>query len=64
MDVFAGPPFVKFTDSSKSCNVPFIDMIKVMIIVGLKSGTVICQNVFQPLAPSIFAASYTEYSIF
>ena len=54
---FAGPPFVRFTDSSKSCNVPFIDMIVVITIVGLRRGTVIDQKVLQPLAPSIFAAS-------
>ncbi len=34
------------------------------MIVGFRSGTVMFQNVFHPLAPSIFAASYTEYSIF
>lgn len=62
--VLAGPPFVRLTDSSNNCNVPLIDMIKVMMIVGFNSGTVILQNVFQPFAPSILAASYTEYSIF
>ena len=64
MVVFAGPPFVRLTDSSNNCSVPLIDMINVMIIVGFRSGTVIFQKVFHPLAPSIFAASYTEYSIF
>lgn len=64
MVVLAGPPFVRFTDSSNNCNVPLIDMITVMIMVGFRSGTVIFQNVFHPFAPSILAASYTEYSIF
>ena len=40
MDVFAGPPFVRFTDSSNSCNVPLVDMIAVNRIVGFNSGTV------------------------
>ena len=54
---FAGPPFVRFMDSSNSCKVPLMDMMKVMIIVGFRSGTVIFQKVFHPFAPSIFAAS-------
>ena len=48
MVVFAGPPFVRLTDSSNNCSVPLIDMINVMIIVGFRSGTVIFQKVFQP----------------
>ena len=58
---YAGPPCVKFTDSSNNCKVPLIDMITVITMVGIKSGTVIFQKVFHPLAPSILAASYTEY---
>ena len=64
MVVLAGPPFVRFTDSSNSCRVPLMDMINVMMIVGLSSGTVMPQKVSHPFAPSIFAASYTEYYIF
>ena len=44
MVVFAGPPFVRLTDSSNNCSVPLIDMMKVMIIVGFRSGTVIFQK--------------------
>ena len=54
---FAGPPPVKFTDSSNNCNVPFVDMIAVSKIVGFKSGQVILKNVCIGDAPSIFAAS-------
>lgn len=64
MDAYAGPPFVKFMDSSNNCNVPFVDMIAVNKIVGFNSGTVILKNVCIGDAPSILAASYTEYSIF
>ena len=64
MEAFAGPPPVKFTDSSNNCNVPFVDMIAVKRIVGFNNGTVILKNVCNGEAPSILAASYTEYSIF
>ena len=63
MDAYAGPPFVKFIDSSNNCNVPFVDMIAVNKIVGFNSGTVILKNVCIGDAPSILAASYTEYSV-
>ena len=57
---FAGPPAVRLTDSSNSCKVPLMDMMADITMVGISSGTVIFQNVCQPLAPSILAASYTE----
>ena len=60
IDVFAGPPFVRLTDSSKSCNVPLVDMIAVNRIVGFKSGTVILKKDCTADAPSILAASYTK----
>ena len=56
----AGPPAVRFTDSSNSCSVPLMDMMPVMTITGRSSGTVIVQKVCQPEAPSMLAASYTE----
>ena len=37
----AGPPPVRFTDSSKSCSVPLVDIIAVSKIIGYKSGMVI-----------------------
>ena len=61
---FAGPPPVKLTDSSNNCNVPLIDMIVVSKIVGRNSGIVIFLKIANGLAPSIFAASYNESSIF
>ena len=61
MDALAGPPSVRFTDSSKSCSVPFVDIIAVNRIVGFKRGTVILKKVCTADAPSILAASYTEY---
>ena len=44
MVLFAGPPFVRFMDSSNSCKVPLMDIINVMIMVGFRSGTVIFQQ--------------------
>lgn len=41
----AGPPFVRFTDSSNNCKVPFVDIIAVNKIVGFSNGTVILKNV-------------------
>ena len=61
---FPGPPFVRFRDSSNSCRVPLVDVMVVSRMVGFRSGTVILKNVCIGLAPSIFAASYTEYSMF
>ena len=61
---FAGPPLVRLTDSSNNCNVPFVDMIAVSKIIGFKSGMVIFLSIWKYVAPSIFAASYMEYSIF
>ena len=60
----AGPPPVRFTDSSNSCNVPLVDIIAVSKIIGFKSGMVIFLSIWKYVAPSIFAASYMEYSIF
>ena len=64
MLAFEGPPFVRLTDSSNSCSVPFVDIIAVRSMVGLSSGMVIFKKVWKADAPSILAASYTEYSIF
>ncbi|WP_436714199.1 extracellular solute-binding protein, partial [Faecalibacterium prausnitzii] len=38
---FAGPPAVRLTDSSNSCKVPLMDMMAVITMVGISSGTVI-----------------------
>ena len=48
-----GPPPVKFIDSSNNCNVPDVDIIAVIRIVGFKSGTVIFINCLNGVAPSI-----------
>mgnify|MGYP003295887001 CR=1 FL=1 len=52
-----GPPPVRFFTSSKSCNVPFIDIMEVSRITGRKRGSVSLKNCCIVDAPSIFAAS-------
>ena len=54
---FPGPPPVKFFTSSKSCKVPFVDMIAVRRTTGFNFGSVILKNVWTVEAPSILAAS-------
>ena len=43
---FPGPPPVKFFTSSKSCKVPFVDMIAVRRTTGFNCGSVILKNVW------------------
>ena len=57
MVAFAGPPFVIFTVSSKSCSVPIVELIVVNKIIGFNSGKVMDLNFWNPPAPSIAAAS-------
>ena len=51
---FAGPPPVKLTDSSNSCNVPLIDIIVVSKIVGRSSGIVILRKIANRLKCRMF----------
>ncbi|MMZ69429.1 hypothetical protein D1872_322690 [compost metagenome] len=41
---FAGPPFVMFMTSSKSCKVPIVEVIDVNKIIGFNKGTVMLKN--------------------
>lgn len=41
---FAGPPFVIFTVSSKSCSVPIVELMVVNKIIGLSIGSVMDLN--------------------
>ena len=40
------------------------EMIRTKMIVGRISGTVMCQNVWVPWAPSMAAASYSSLEMF
>ena len=53
-----------FDERTDRYDIPFVDIIAVNKIVGFNNGTVILKNVCIADAPSIFAASYTEYSMF
>ena len=55
--VFAGPPPVRFTDSSYSCMLPLTVMIISRISVGLIRGIVIFVKICNRDAPSKMADS-------
>ena len=55
--VLAGPPSVMFLTSSKSCNVPMVEVMVVNKIIGFNCGTMILKNFWKPLQPSSSAAS-------
>ncbi len=58
-----GPPPVSGTMMSKSCSAPTTEKKTERRIIGPSSGSVMCQNRCQGLAPSISAASSSDRSM-
>ena len=50
--VLAGPPSVMFLTSSKSCNVPMVEVMVVNKIIGFNCGTMILKNFWKKISGS------------
>ena len=60
----AGPPAVITQIMSNTLKPPIMFKITTTVVVGFNNGKIICVNVFQSDAPSIFEASRTSLGIF